>query len=481
MENRQTKKATDRNAQVREHFRTRGVEIVSEPEEDAIRAIKRLISADCDEGLSPAQTLESYFGGKRYIHYHKWRPGKEGAIAMPGRVNCANIEKMVVVILSDQPKKYSYYYDKIRTYYEKEAGKKLAYENIYHELASYKTPRLEVYLLSDKPMTRKSAGGATNPKGAAFPMRPYNPELWDMLHPPDSQCKEEKTSSIQVQMLSPKQIYARLDEKVYGQEAAKKSLAVVLYQHLMRFMTRNASKPLSKTNTLLVGPTGCGKTLAAKAMAEITGLPFLRLDATIFVQRGLRGGMHAEQIVDLLLNAAKGNIELAKHGIIFLDEVDKLRKEGFNEYGPATVGVQQELLAMIDGAEVAYEPDHDEYERKIFNFGQVLFLFGGAFNDLNGDVYINDLVKYGFTPEFAGRLGNVIRMEPLPEEVLRRIIRREIQEYKAYLPINDDQAGVYTELIAAGIMADGLHIKYGARCVAPQVRRFFEDRIFETK
>ncbi|MFH0887201.1 MAG: AAA family ATPase, partial [bacterium] len=110
---------------------------------------------------------------------------------------------------------------------------------------------------------------------------------------------------------TPKDIYRQLESTVFGQEKAKKSLAVVIYQQLIRYMLRNGKNDMPKTNALLIGPSGCGKTMMAKSMADIIGLPFLKLDATSMVQRGYRGGAHMDHIVPLLLSEADNVASMA--------------------------------------------------------------------------------------------------------------------------------------------------------------------------
>jgi ATP-dependent Clp protease ATP-binding subunit ClpX len=282
-------------------------------------------------------------------------------------------------------------------------------------------------------------------------------------------------------ILPPAKIYEVLEKTVLGQEEAKKSLSVILYQHLKRYAFRGKEKQPPKTNALLIGPSGCGKTMLAGALAAAGQVPFLKVDATNFAQRGYRGGMHAEQIVDLLMTAAKGTRHKPGWGIVFIDEVDKIRNRCGSDDDLAGSGIQQDLLSIIDGGEVYYEPDHSEYGREKFNFRNVLFIFGGSFGRLaeKEEITIKELTRYGFIPEFANRLGNIIRLEPLPDEVIRKLIRKEVGEYNSYIPMTEAEAGVYAEIIHSIVVASKAHESMGGRCVGPLVRRFFEDRIFE--
>lgn len=279
------------------------------------------------------------------------------------------------------------------------------------------------------------------------------------------------------EITSPKEIFKLLDRQVFGQDEAKKSLSVILFQHLKR---RQLRKNLKKTNALLIGPTGCGKTLLARTLSDIADIPFVRLDSTNLVQRGYRGGVHVDQLASLLLAAANGEKDRAKYGIIFIDEIDKIASHRDNSGDIATEGVQSDLLSLIDGGELFYEPD-ESYTRRKFNFRNVLFLFGGAFSRINDleEIDQQELVKNGFMPEFANRLGSIINLQPLGQEVIKKLIRREVEEYNAYLPMTGEERNVYAELLHSIILSDKSHEKMGGRCVGPLVRKFFEERLFK--
>ncbi|KAF0133200.1 MAG: endopeptidase Clp ATP-binding regulatory subunit (clpX) [Candidatus Saganbacteria bacterium] len=183
-----------------------------------------------------------------------------------------------------------------------------------------------------------------------------------------------------------------------------------------------------------------------------------------------------------ILSAAQGKKETADHAIVFLDEIDKIAKHGLDDYIDASSdGVQQDLLSVIDGGEFFYEPDHDDYSRKKFDCSNLLFIFGGAFNRLrnNDTISQEDLVKFGFIPEFANRLGNILRLDPLSGEVIKNLVRREVEEYSNYLVMGVDDMNVYTEIIHSIILIDKSYEEMGGRCVGSMVRRFFEDRMFE--
>ncbi|MFA5105181.1 MAG: AAA family ATPase [Candidatus Margulisiibacteriota bacterium] len=279
--------------------------------------------------------------------------------------------------------------------------------------------------------------------------------------------------------IRPRDIYEEIGKTVYGQEEAKRTLSVILYEHLLRQKDGCRGRDIPKTNALLIGPSGCGKTLIAKSMAEVAKVPFVRIDASSLVTRGYRGGMHVEQIMDILLNASNGHKTIASRGIIFLDEIDKIATTDA-DWELATGHVQNELLSIIDGADLYHETTHLEYERDTFSFKDVLIIFGGSFERKWTNINDRqDLVSYGLVPELVNRMGTIIRMEQSSADVLIQMIRPAVEEYSAILDLDRDEKTLYTELLSSIIKADKELIKMGGRCVGPLVRKFFEDRLFE--
>lgn len=295
--------------------------------------------------------------------------------------------------------------------------------------------------------------------------------------------RANKAGAPDIKALTPKEIYSLLSEKVLGQEDAKKSMSVLLYQHLKRLEEARSGIEFTKANAILIGPTGCGKTMMAKTLADIAKVPFLRVDATNLVGRGYRGGMHGWEMISLLLASAKGDMELAKCGIVFIDEIDKLAyKDNTDDGFLSTQAIQRDLMTMIDGGDVYFEPEDSEYSKKKFSCKNVLFIFGGAFSGISHNELANeDLTRFGFMPEFANRMGAITVMEQLSEEVIKTLIRKAVDEYSRYLPLENGEKSVYTELIHLAIVSERTHISMGGRCVAPVVRKFLEDRIFEVK
>lgn len=262
--------------------------------------------------------------------------------------------------------------------------------------------------------------------------------------------------------MPPREIYANLDAYVVGQERAKKILSVAVYNHYKRIRNglRPASVEIQKTNILLIGPTGCGKTLLAETLAHTLDIPFAVCDATSLTESGYVGE-DVENILLRLIQAADWDIHRAEHGIIYIDEVDKIaRKEGINRSITRDVsgeGVQQELLKIIEGCVANVPPQggrkHPHQEFLQIDTSNILFICGGAFDGLGevvekrsnaganrlgflaggrsdsqavgglaGGVSPDDLLEFGFIPEMVGRLPVTVTLEPLDKDSLVRVL-----------------------------------------------------------
>ncbi|MDR2801930.1 MAG: ATP-dependent Clp protease ATP-binding subunit ClpX [Prevotellaceae bacterium] len=270
--------------------------------------------------------------------------------------------------------------------------------------------------------------------------------------------KNEPVSLDKTQLLKPQEIKQRLDEYVIGQDDAKKFLSVAVYNHYKRIMhnSKNAVE-LDKSNILLVGPTGTGKTLLAHTIARLLHVPFTIVDATVLTEAGYVGE-DVESVLTRLLQAADYNVQAAQKGIVFIDEIDKIARKGDNPSITRDVsgeGVQQALLKLLEGSEVSVPPQggrkHPEQKMVTVDTRNILFICGGAFEGiekriaqrLNTQVmgygvsqriahidkenllqYIApaDLRKYGLIPEIVGRLPVITYLNPLNREALRNIL-----------------------------------------------------------
>ncbi len=253
-------------------------------------------------------------------------------------------------------------------------------------------------------------------------------------------------------LLKPSEIVARLNDHVIGQDEAKKTLAVAIYAHFRRMRHASASPTasappvdhveLSKSNVLLIGPTGSGKTLLCETLARVVDVPFVTADATSLAQTRFVGD-EIEAILGRLIERAGGDLERARHGIVFIDEIDKLKARGGEGAGSSGESVQHALLKIMEGAPVLLK------DGRHIDTTQILFICGGAFvgleniltrthtfgfistgggddqailERLNARVKPTDLLEFGLIPEFAGRLPIVTRLHALTEDMLVRIL-----------------------------------------------------------
>lgn len=261
------------------------------------------------------------------------------------------------------------------------------------------------------------------------------------------------------ELLRPSQIKAVLDNYVIGQERAKKVLSVAVHNHFKRIFSPldTSDVELQKSNILLIGPTGSGKTLLAQTLAKLLHVPFTIADATCLTEAGYVGE-DVESIIANLLNAANGDVKLAERGIVYIDEIDKISRRGENPSITRDVsgeGVQQALLKIIEGTVCNVPPrggrKHPHQELIKVDTSQILFICGGAFSGLETvissrigkkslgfgssskknsdkkgnllhDVTTQDLLRFGLIPEFIGRLPVWAMLDPLDEEALIKVL-----------------------------------------------------------